>query len=368
MSSIRQRLSVLGKPARLWALLKQTAEEWSDDKVPRLGAALAYYTVFSIVPLLVIVITLIGVIFRSEAAQGYVIDQLSALMGPQSADAIKDMIRLADRPKTGLFATIIATATLLLGASGLFGQLQEALNDIWGVKAKPGLGLWGYVQARFISLATVLGTAFLLLVSLVMSAGLAAFGAWYQGWLPAPEFVLQALELLLSIAVTTGLFAMMFKLLPDIDIDWADVWIGAALTAVLFTVGKFAIGLYIGKSDIGTAYGSAGSLVIFLVWVYYSAQIFLFGAEFTQVFAKEEGGHVVPMEHAVVADARKAPAMSATMEPVSAWSMMSALFTARRSTRNGAASRRRGWLLLLVGLMTWRWAHHRGDHAAREVR
>ncbi len=294
------------QPARLWNLLKQTFSSWSSDKVPRHGAALAYYTVLSLVPLLVVIIGMIGLIFGQEAAQGYIVEQIAALVGPQSAAAIKDMIQRANQPTTGIVATVVATATLLLGASGVFGQLQDSLNTIWGVQPKEGRGIWGLIKDRFISFAALLGTGFLLLVSLVLSAALAAFGKWFGGWLPAPEVVLQVLEFLISFAVITALFAMTFKTLPDAQVAWRDVWVGAALTAMLFTVGKFAIGLYLGKSDVGSAYGAAGSLVILLVWVYYSAQILLFGAEFTQVYANAVGSRIVPSKDAVVTDPQKA--------------------------------------------------------------
>jgi membrane protein len=216
------------------------------------------------------------------------------------------MLHRATEPSTGIVATVTATATLLLGASGVFGQLQDSLNSIWGVQPKEGRGFWGMIKDRFISMTALLGTAFLLLISLVISAGLAALGEWFGGWLPVPEALLHVLEFLLSYALITGLFAMMFKLLPDARVAWSDVWVGAGITALLFTVGKFALGLYLGKSDIGSAYGAAGSLVILLVWVYYSAQIFLFGAEFTQVYAKAEGRQIAPAEDATVADPNKA--------------------------------------------------------------
>jgi membrane protein len=249
---------------------------------------------------------MIGLIFGQEAAQGHILEQIANLVGPQSAAAIKDMIQRANQPTSGIVATAVAVATLLFGASGVFGQLQDSLNTIWGVEPKEGRGIWGYVKDRFLSFAALLGTAFLLLVSLVLSAALAAFGKWFGGWLPAPEFVLQVLEFLVSFAVITGLFAMIFKVLPDARVAWSDVWVGAALTALLFTFGKFAIGLYLGKSDVGSAYGAAGSLVILLVWVYYSAQILLFGAEFTQVYAKAVGRQISPSEDAEVTDPAKA--------------------------------------------------------------
>jgi membrane protein len=294
------------QPAQLWAFLKNTFAAWSRDKVPRHGAALAYYTVLSLVPLLVVIIAMIGLIFGREAAQGYIVEQIGSLVGPQSAQAIKEMIQRASQPSTGVMATLVATVTLLAGASGVFAQLQDSLNSLWGVEPKEGRGIWGVIRDRFISVGALLGTGFLLLVSLVLSAAVSALGKWFGGRLPAPEVVLQALELVISLCVVTGLFALIFKVLPDVHIAWSDVWIGAFLTALLFTIGKFAIGLYLGKSDVGSAYGAAGSLVILLVWVYYSAQILLFGAEFTQVYANTLGSRIVPSENAVVADPTKA--------------------------------------------------------------
>jgi membrane protein len=294
------------QPAQLWEILKDTFTEWNNDKVPRHGAALAYYTVLSLVPLLVVIIAIIGLIFGREVGQGYILEQIGSLVGPQSAEAIKEMIQRASEPSTGIVATVLAGGTLLLGASAVFAQLQDSLNSIWGVEPKEGRGLWGLIRDRFMSVAALLGTGFLLLVSLVLSGALAAFGNWFGGWLPAPEFVLQISELLISLAVITGLFAMIFKILPDAHVAWSNVWIGAALTSLLFTIGKFVIGLYLGKSDVGSAYGAAGSLVIVLIWVYYSAQILLFGAEFTQVYANKVGAGIVPSEHAMVADSTKA--------------------------------------------------------------
>ena len=265
MWSHRFRMS---NPGVMWDLMKQTAAQWGQDKVPRHGAALAYYTVFSIVPLLVIIIAMIGLVFGQEAAQSYILQQLESLLGEQSTAAIKDMIQRASQPSTGIVATLMALATLLFGASGLFGQLQDSLNSIWGVEPKER-GIWGVIQDRFFSFLAVVGTGFLLLVSLVLSAALAALGKWFGGWLPGPEFVLQSLNALVSFGVITALFAMMFKTLPDARVAWRNVWIGASLTAFLFTIGKLSIGLYLGKSDVGSAYGAAGSLVILLVWVYY---------------------------------------------------------------------------------------------------
>lgn len=277
----------------LWPLLKDAASKWSGDKAPRLGAALSYYTVFSLVPLLVMTIAIAGLVFGKDAAQQSLMTQMESLVGPQSAAAVKQMLDIAQKPSSGVGASLIAIATLLLGASGVFAQLQDALNTVWGVEPKAGRGLWGTIKDRFFSVVAVLGTGFLLLVSLVLSAALAAFGKLFLGWLPGQEAVLHVVDLAISFGVITLLFAMMYKLLPDAKVAWRDVWIGAGLTSLLFTVGKFLIGLYLGKADIGSAYGSAGSLVILLVWVYYSAQILLFGAEFTSVYANRYGSRIV---------------------------------------------------------------------------
>lgn len=289
-----------------WPILKAAANDWSHDRAPRLGAALAYYTTFSMVPLLIVIIGIIGLVFGQEAAQSAIMDQISNLIGPQSAAAIKDMIHRADQPSSGIVSTIIATVTLLVGAAGFFGQLKDALNTVWGIEAKEGRGIWGILKDNFLSFATLLGTAFLLLVSLVLSTALAAFGKWFGNLLPLPEAVLQLFNVVLSFAVITGLFALMFKVLPDAHIAWKDVWVGAALTSALFTIGKFAIGLYLGKSNVGSSYGAAGSLVLVLVWVYYSVQILLYGAEFTQVYANWKGQRIQPTDEAKTVDRTKA--------------------------------------------------------------
>jgi membrane protein len=294
------------KPREFWQLLKAAAADWSHDRAPRLGAALAYYTVFSLVPFLVVVIALIGVVFGQEAAQSAILGQIATLVGEQSAAAIKDMIQRADQPATGLITTVVAVGTLLIGASGVFGQLQDALNTVWGVEPKEGRGVWGFVKDRFLSFVAVLGTGFLLLVSLILSSALALLGKWFSGLLPLPEAVLQLFNFALSFTVVTGLFALIFKVLPDAKVAWRDVWVGAALTAALFTVGKFALGLYLGKSNVASGYGAAGSLVLVLLWVYYSAQIMLYGAEFTQVYANRVGERIVPTPDARVTDPHKA--------------------------------------------------------------
>jgi len=303
------------KPPMMWRLMKDAASDWSRDRAPRLGAALAYYTVFSLVPFLVVVIAVIGLVFGEVAAQSAILSQIAELVGEQTAAAIKDMIQRANQPSTGLFATAVAVATLLIGASGVFGQLQDALNTVWGVEPKEGRGVWGFIKDRFLSFVAVLGTGFLLLVSLILSSALAAFGKWFGGLLPLPEAVLQLMNFALSFLVVTGLFALIFKVLPDAQVAWRDVWIGAALTSALFTIGKFALGVYLGKSNVASAYGATGSLVLVLLWVYYSAQILLYGAEFTQVYANRVGERIVPTPDAKVTDPHKAATNGAGGKP-----------------------------------------------------
>jgi membrane protein len=283
---------------KAWQLLKRTYAKWNEDHAPGLGAALSYYTVFSLAPLLMIAIAIAGFVFGQEAAQGQIVGQIQGLVGEESAKAIQSMIEEARKPTAGILATLIATGMLLFGATGVFAQLQESLNIIWKVEKTPGEGLWKLLKDRFLSLMAVLGTGFLLLISLVISAGLSAVGATLAHVLPGPGFVLQIINVLVSFAVVTLLFAMIYKLLPDKPVRWGDVWIGASITSLLFTIGKFFIGLYLGKSDVGVAYGAAGSLVVILIWVYYASQIFLFGAEFTAVYAESRQPQRAPTAHA----------------------------------------------------------------------
>lgn len=283
----------------MWSLVKDAAGEWSEDRAPRLGAALAYYTVFSLVPLLMVVIAIAGFVFGEEAARGEILRQISGLVGEKSGTMIQDMLENASEPKNGIMGSLIGIGTLLLGASGVFGQLQDALNTVWEVKPKPGRGFMGLIRDRFLSLVTVVGTGFLLMVSLVLSALLSAMGKALSGYLPAPESVLQAINFVLSFGVTALLFAMIFKILPDVRIQWRDVWVGAVVTALLFTIGKLLIGLYLGKTDVASVFGAAGSLVILLVWIYYSSQILLYGAEFTKVYADRYGSRIRPTENAM---------------------------------------------------------------------
>jgi membrane protein len=272
-----------------FALFKEAWKEFGDDKAQRLGAALSYYTIFSIAPLLLIAIAIAGLVFGREAAQHQLSHQLSTVMGPTTSHAVEEMIKNAAKPKSGTFATIIGVFTLFLGAAGVFGQLKDALNTIWNVESKPAGGIWGFVRQRFLSVAMVMGVVFLLLVSLIFDTVLAVMGSWISARFPGGESLLHIVGLVISFALITVLFAMIFRYLPDTRVEWRDVWFGAAFTSFLFALGKFGLGLYLGKGSVGSAYGAAGSLVIILVWVYWSAQILFFGAEFTQVYARRHG-------------------------------------------------------------------------------
>ncbi len=286
-------------PKSVWELLKRTVSEWLEVKAPRLGAALAYYTLFSIAPLLIVIVAIAGLAYGKQAAEGQIVHEISGLVGRQSAQAIQSMIAKFNHPTHGIIATVIGVITTLFGAVGVFSQLQDALNAIWQVVPKPGRGIWGAVREYIASFAMIVVIGFLLLVSLVISAALSALGEFMGDRLPMPEGTLHLVSNLVSFAVTTILFGLIFKILPDVKIRWRDVWVGAAVTALLFTLGKFLIGLYLGKTTIVSIYGTAGSIVVFMVWVYYSSQILLFGAEFTQVYATRSGRRAIPSENAI---------------------------------------------------------------------
>lgn len=281
-------------------LLKQTFQEWRDDKVPVTAAALAYYTIFSLAPLLIIVIAILSLFFNQGQAQQQLLGQLQSLFGPDVAETIRTMIEQRESSGGNVLASIIGFVILLVGATGVFVQLQNALNQIWEVEPDPeASGILHLIRVRVLSLGMVVVIGFLLLVSLVLSAVLANLNGALNNALPGAEALWQVLNFVLSLGVISAVFALMFKFLPDAQVAWRDVWIGGAVTAVLFTVGKFLIGLYLGNSGVASSYGAAGSLVVLLLWVFYSAQIVLFGGEFTQVFAKRYGGGVKPDEHAV---------------------------------------------------------------------
>jgi membrane protein len=274
----------------LKALLNDTLNEWYKHKVPRLGASVAFYTLFSLAPLLVVVVAIAGLWFGEEAARGGIVAQIEGLVGPTGAAAIQAVLKEAYRPAAGVLATIIGLLTLFMGATAVVTELRDALNTIWEVPAPEVSGLKSllmFVRERFFSFAMVLGVGFLLLVSLVINAWLAAMGAYFTGWFPA--MVLQFASSVVTFAVITVLFALIYKIMPDVSLEWRDVLLGAGVTSLFFNLGKLVIGIYIGSSTLASAYGAAGSLVILLVWIYYSAQVFFFGAEFTQVFANRYG-------------------------------------------------------------------------------
>lgn len=282
----------------MWPLLRATMSDWYEDRAQRIGAALAYYTIFALAPGLVIVMALAGLML-GPGAESQIIGQFHELIGEQGATAIEATVRSARNETLGATGTALALIPLVFGLWGVFGELQDGLNTIWGVTPKPGRRIRDILKERFWSFAMVVGIGFVLLVSLVLSAWLAAVGTYVGSLLPAPAAGLEALNFVISFVVITGSFALIFKLLPDVRIAWRDVWLGAAVTSLFFTVGKFLIGLYLGKSAVASAYGAASSLVIIVVWVYYSAQILLLGAEFTKMWTKRRGSGFVPEKTAV---------------------------------------------------------------------
>lgn len=286
----RRAPPAVGPTLRQWAgLAKQAAVSWADDYAPSMGAALSYYTLFSVAPLLLIVISVAGLVFGEDAARGEIFEQLSGLMGAEGAAAVQGLLESLRRPSEGLLGTALGALMLAIGATTVFKELQDAMDRIWRAPARPRGGLWSLVRGRLLSFGMILAIGFLLMVSLVASAALAAWGRWWGAWFGGWETLLQAVNFALSFAITTTAFAMIYKIMPRVHIRWHDVWVGAAVTAALFTIGKTLIGLYIGKSGVVSGFGAASSIVVLLVWVYYSAQIFLLGAEFTWVYAHTFG-------------------------------------------------------------------------------
>lgn len=283
----------------LFALVKKTVDEAGDDKIPRLAASLSYYTLLSLSPLLVLAVAVAGIVFGEDAARGQIAHQLQQVFGAEAGDAIQAMIAHAKQPGSGVLGTIVGVVVLLFGASGVFGELQDSLNTIWEVSPKPGRGILGIVKDRFLSFTMVLGVAFLLLVSLVVSAGLAALGQWLSASVDGIEWAWQGVNFVVSLAMVALLFGLVFKVVPDVKVRWRDVWLGATVTALLFSIGKFLIGLYVGKAGVASPYGAAGSLVVIVVWVFYSAHILFIGAEFTQVYARATGAPIEPKRGAI---------------------------------------------------------------------
>lgn len=272
----------------LWHILRDAAREWVDDKAPQHGAALAFYSILSIGPLLIVILSISTLFYGQEAAQGQLLRQIDGLVGHDGAAVIQGILAAsAEKKATGIVATAISFATLLIGATGVFGQLQTALNAMWNVPLrKKKRGVVGIIRARFWSFALVLGIGFLLLISLVVSTVLAAMGQITLGLMHGIETLMHVVNVLVSFGIVTALFAFLFKYLPDVKVHWRDVWVGAAVTSLLFTVGKSLIGLYLGHSALNSTYGAAGSLMALLAWIYYSSQILFFGAEITQMVAR----------------------------------------------------------------------------------
>ena len=316
-------------PRVFWTTIRKTLSAWSDDYAPSMGAAIAYYTVFSLAPLLLLVIAVAGLIFGREAVQGEIVNQVIGLVGKEGAIAIEGLLKSAAEPAKSAIATAVSIVLLIFGATTVFAEIQNALDRIWHVPAarKPH-GLIGLLRTRMLSFGLVLGLGFLLLVSLVISAAVAAVGSWWGNYFAGWETVLQLVNLAVSLALSTLLFGMIYKLMPRTPIAWRDVWVGAAVTGVLFEVGKFGIGLYLGKSGVTAAFGAAGSLAVLLIWVYYSAQIFLLGAEFTRLYSRQHSVHAI-------AEAPDAPAPDAPRAAP-------ALRRARSSPRRGRDASRLG--------------------------
>lgn len=273
-----------------WAMTRAAVESWIDDHAASMGAALAYYTFFSMAPLLLIVISVAGLLLGREAAQGHLMEELSGMLGPQAAASIQALVASASKPAESWWGTLIGIGVMLVGATTVFAELQDALDRIWQAPERPaGGGLWALLRARVLSFGLILGLGFLLMVSLVMGAVITALGRWWRDTLGDWAWLAQSLNLGLGFLITATVFAMIYKLMPRAYVEWKDVWVGSLVTALLFTLGKTLISLYLSASGVASAYGAAGSLVLVLVWIYYSAQVFLLGAEFTWVYANARG-------------------------------------------------------------------------------
>jgi membrane protein len=291
--------------SRTRAIVTESARNWDSDNVSRLAAALSCYTLLSIAPLGVLCVAIAGVVFGRDAARGHIAVEMAKVVGHKAADAIETIVASSSDTGSGFWSAVLGIVILILGASGVFIELHSAMNTIWKVGVKPGQGLVSFLRQRFFSFAMVLAVAFLLLVSLIASAALSAVGKFFSGYLPGGEFIWQLVNAAVSLAFTTGLFALIFRIVPDVQIDWKDVLPGAFATALLFTLGKSLLALYIGKSSVTSSFGAAGSLVALVIWVYYSSQIVFFGAELTEVYSRRLGGGVKPSEHAVALDPAK---------------------------------------------------------------
>jgi membrane protein len=277
------------KLSQLPTLLKEAFSDWMEDRAPMLGAALAYYTIFSLGPLLVVVISIAGFVLGDAAASGQIFTSIRDVLGDDGARTVEGMIASASEPGAGITATVIGIVTLILGAIGIFGQLKTALNIVWEVPQKKGGGIFGFVRQNLLSFGMVLACAFLLLVSLVVNAVLSTLGRFISNTLPGGPLLWQGVNYVVGLGIITLLFALIFKFLPDVSIPWKDVWLGAFVTAILFVLGQIGLGIYLSLANVGSAFGAAGSLVVILVWIYYSAQLVFLGAEITQVYSQSHG-------------------------------------------------------------------------------
>lgn len=308
---------------RVFKLLKETSDAWMEDNALRLSAALAYYSIFSIAPLLVISISIAGLVLGEDAVRGQLTEQLQGTIGRQAAEAVQTMVQSASKRSDGWLGASVGFATLMLGASGVFGQLKDALNTIWEVKARGGAGVGGFLRARLLNFGMVLVIGFLLLTSLLLTTAFAALSGYFEKLVGVPVFFGVLVGLGVSISLDTVLFAFIFKVLPDAQIEWRHVWTGAAVTALLFELGKFGLGIYLGRESTASSFGAAGSVVLLLLWVYYASAILMFGAEFTRAYARATGYEIKPAAGAepVTAEARAqqglvaADAMLAPSEP-----------------------------------------------------
>jgi membrane protein len=291
----------------LFTLVKDAFKDWQKDKAARLGAALAYYAIFSIGPLVLIMTAIAGLVFGEEAARGQIASSLDGTLGRSGAEMVQTIVQGASKPAAGIIATVVGAVTLLLGASGLFGQLQDSLNTIWDVMPRPGAGIMAMLKNRGLTFLMVLFAGLLLLASLVANSVLAAIGDVLKQYLPGGALIWQILGYVISLGIIILLFAMVYRFLPDVHLKWSDVWLGAIVTAVLFVLGQVALGFYLGLTNFSSTYGAASSIVVLLVWIYYSAQILFFGAEVTQVYARDYGSGIRPKQHAMfVAEAVRA--------------------------------------------------------------
>jgi membrane protein len=289
MSTGSIRLHEAGPLHLMWGVLTETVSDWIKHNASSLGAALSFYTLFSIAPILVIAMAVAGSIFGPHVAETHVLDQMRGLLGDAGAAAVQSLLSSAHQSGLKGMAAAIGVVTLLIGATSVFGELQNTLDYIWKSPEKDSVAWWRILRSRILSVGLILGVGFLLMVSLLFSAALAALGAWFNNYMQQWGAILPALDLVLSLGLTTVLFAMIYKYVPREDIAWGDVWIGGLVTAGLFSVGKLLIGLYLGRSSLSSAYGAVGSIMVLLLWIYYSAQIFLLGAEFTHVFTYQIG-------------------------------------------------------------------------------